>query len=57
MLRLKQKVQANDEELMTGHRQKVENFNKKLANLPEHNDIPKVGPGWFTKTKEVHNLA
>jgi len=45
MLRLKQKVQANDEELMTGHRQKVENFNKKLANLPEHNDIPKVGPG------------
>jgi hypothetical protein len=30
---------------MGGHRQKVENFNKKLANLPEHNDIPKVGPG------------
>ena len=45
MLRLKQKVQAGDGELMTGHRQKVENFNKKLANLPEHNDIPKVGPG------------
>ena len=27
------------------HRQKIENFNKKLADLPEHNDIPKVGPG------------
>jgi len=39
------KVEASDPELMGGHRQKVENFNKKLANLPEHNDIPKVGPG------------
>ena len=45
MLRLKQKVQSGDSDLMTGHRQKIENFNKKLANLPEHNDIPKVGPG------------
>jgi len=27
------------------HRQKVEEFNLKLANLSEHYDIPKVGPG------------
>ena len=45
MIRLKQRVDQNDSELMVSHRQKIENFNKKLANLPEHNDIPKVGPG------------
>lgn len=45
MIRLKQRVDHNDAELMVSHRQKIENFNKKLANLPEHNDIPKVGPG------------
>ncbi|CAI5494811.1 unnamed protein product [Closterium sp. Naga37s-1] len=27
------------------HRQRVEDFNKYLANLSEHHDIPKVGPG------------
>lgn len=27
------------------HRQKVEEFNQYLANLSEHYDIPKVGPG------------
>eukprot|EP00245_Coleochaete_scutata_P007222 TRINITY_DN22358_c0_g1_i1.p1 TRINITY_DN22358_c0_g1~~TRINITY_DN22358_c0_g1_i1.p1 ORF type:complete len:125 (-),score=40.50 TRINITY_DN22358_c0_g1_i1:57-431(-) len=27
------------------HREKVEDFNKYLANLSEHYDIPKVGPG------------
>eukprot|EP00897_Mesotaenium_endlicherianum_P006165 jgi/Mesen1/5577/ME000281S04642 len=27
------------------HRQRVEEFNKYLANLSEHYDIPKVGPG------------
>lgn len=27
------------------HRQKVEEFNQYLANLSEHHDIPKVGPG------------
>jgi len=27
------------------HREKVEEFNKKLANMSEHYDIPKVGPG------------
>lgn len=45
ILRLKHKMEGRDAELLKSHRQKVENFNKKLANLPEHNDIPKVGPG------------
>ncbi|BBM98222.1 protein FAM32A [Marchantia polymorpha subsp. ruderalis] len=27
------------------HRQKIEEFNQYLANLSEHYDIPKVGPG------------
>ena len=34
-----------DKQLEMGHRQKVDNFNKQLANEPEHFDIPKVGPG------------
>ncbi|KAJ5073722.1 hypothetical protein M0811_08286 [Anaeramoeba ignava] len=29
----------------TSHRQRVEEFNERLASLPEHHDIPKVGPG------------
>ena len=43
--RLKQRAQNKDSSLLITHRQKIEAFNKKLANLPEHNDIPKVGPG------------
>jgi len=27
------------------HRERIEEFNQKLANLSEHYDIPKVGPG------------
>jgi protein FAM32A len=27
------------------HREKIEELNQKLANLSEHHDIPKVGPG------------
>lgn len=27
------------------HRQRISKFNEKLASLPEHFDIPKVGPG------------
>jgi protein FAM32A len=45
MTRLKQKIEMQDPDLMISHRQKIEEYNKKLANLPEHNDIPKVGPG------------
>eukprot|EP00347_Sterkiella_histriomuscorum_P024323 403331528 len=38
MQRIQDKVHKN-------HREKIEDFNKKLAKLPEHFDIPKVGPG------------
>ncbi|KAL2641939.1 hypothetical protein R1flu_009526 [Riccia fluitans] len=31
------------------HRQKIEEFNQYLANLSEHYDIPKVGPGYDCK--------
>ena len=27
------------------HKEKVQEFNEKLASLSEHHDIPKVGPG------------
>lgn len=27
------------------HREKIEEYNTKLAKLTEHNDIPRVGPG------------
>ena len=27
------------------YREKVEDFNRKIAKMPEHYDIPKVGPG------------
>ena len=34
-----------NEKLQTTYKQKIEQFNKGLNNLPEHFDIPKVGPG------------
>ena len=34
-----------EKQLEMGHKEKVEQFNERLANLPEHFDIPKVGPG------------
>lgn len=38
-------MQMINQKLEKGHRAKIEDFNKALANLPEHYDIPKVGPG------------
>lgn len=32
-------------EAVMSHRERVQNFNEKLASLTEHYDIPKVGPG------------
>lgn len=29
------------------HRDRIQDFNQYLANMSEHYDIPKVGPGWF----------
>ncbi len=37
--------QRIDGKLALNHREKIEEFNKKLSKLPEHFDIPKVGPG------------
>lgn len=34
-----------DENVKKTHRAKVEKYNKLLTDLPEHNDIPRVGPG------------
>jgi len=33
------------EYVQTSHREKVEEFNRFLDELPEHFDIPRVGPG------------
>lgn len=29
------------------HRDRIQDFNQYLANMSEHYDIPKVGPGWY----------
>ncbi|EGG22603.1 DUF1754 family protein [Cavenderia fasciculata] len=45
------KLQARIEEkrikemIKMSHKEKVEDFNKKLNQLSEHHDVPKVGPG------------
>lgn len=31
------------------HRDRIQDFNQYLANMSEHYDIPKVGPGWFNE--------
>lgn len=31
--------------MSTTYREKIDKFNKKIAKIPEHFDIPKVGPG------------
>jgi hypothetical protein len=31
------------------HRDRIQDFNQYLANMSEHYDIPKVGPGWDSK--------
>ncbi|TIA82831.1 hypothetical protein E3P77_01048 [Wallemia ichthyophaga] len=40
--RLHHKVKNNAK---LSHKDKVDEFNKKLENLTEHNDLPKIGPG------------
>ncbi|EDO07605.2 hypothetical protein BBOV_III000380 [Babesia bovis T2Bo] len=42
---IKRSSKKVDDVLKESHREKVEKFNKKLASLSEHFDIPKVGPG------------
>ncbi|PVU96308.1 hypothetical protein BB561_001275 [Smittium simulii] len=31
--------------IQTSHKEKVQEFNEKLGRLPEHHEMPKVGPG------------
>ena len=42
MKRLPEKVHKN---IITSFQEKFDNFSKNLSKLPEHFDIPKVGPG------------
>jgi protein FAM32A len=42
MNRLPEKIKKG---LIISYKEKYENFNKALSKLPEHYDIPKVGPG------------
>ncbi|KAL8488423.1 hypothetical protein ACS0TY_024628 [Phlomoides rotata] len=42
-LELQQKIEL--ERLAKSHRDRIQEFNQYLANLREHYDIPKVGPG------------
>ena len=42
MQRMKKSIEKS---LETGHRARIDQFNDRLANMPEHFDIPKVGPG------------
>ena len=34
-----------EQKLKKTHREKIDEYNKQLAKLPEHFDIPRVGPG------------
>ncbi|CDR98821.1 uncharacterized protein SPSC_04745 [Sporisorium scitamineum] len=44
-VRRKRMQQRIAKEARTSHKDKVDAFNKYLASLSEHHDIPKVGPG------------
>ncbi|KAF0853015.1 putative mitochondrial protein [Andalucia godoyi] len=34
-----------EESQKPSYRQRIEDFNKKLEQMPEHNELPKIGPG------------
>ena len=38
-------IKKIEERTLKTHKNKVEEFNKKLTDLAEHYDIPRVGPG------------
>lgn len=56
MIRKKRFDDKVDQELKITHREKLEKFNKNLSQLPEHFDIPKVGPGWLVKYTQIYVL-
>eukprot|EP00455_Lapot_gusevi_P039098 TRINITY_DN4381_c0_g1_i1.p1 TRINITY_DN4381_c0_g1~~TRINITY_DN4381_c0_g1_i1.p1 ORF type:complete len:112 (+),score=31.76 TRINITY_DN4381_c0_g1_i1:67-402(+) len=41
----KREAELIEKKITKTHRQKIEEFNQYLANMSEHYDIPKVGPG------------
>lgn len=44
-LRRKRLLERAEREGAKSHRERVEEFNQKLARQTEHNDMPKIGPG------------
>ncbi|CAD8050615.1 unnamed protein product [Paramecium primaurelia] len=45
LVRLKRLGEKIEKKMELTYRQKIETFNKKIQKMPEHYDIPKVGPG------------
>ncbi|OMJ25004.1 Protein FAM32A-like [Smittium culicis] len=41
----KRKKEKIEKFISKSHKEKVQEFNERLDKLPEHNDMPKVGPG------------
>ncbi len=42
MQRMKKQI---EKDLQKGHRERIDKFNQRLADEPEHFEMPKVGPG------------
>jgi protein FAM32A len=42
---LLQEQEIIEKKIAKTHRQKIEEFNLYLSKMPEHHDIPRVGPG------------
>jgi len=45
LIKRKRQVYRIEQKLKQTHRERMEKFNKKISKIPEHFDIPKVGPG------------
>jgi protein FAM32A len=44
-IKKKRMLERIEKKLESSYKDKIDNFNKSLANLPDHFDIPRVGPG------------
>ncbi|KAJ2036122.1 hypothetical protein IW146_000080 [Coemansia sp. RSA 922] len=44
-MQMKRKMERIDKMAEKSYRERVKDFNEKLERAPEHNDMPKVGPG------------
>ena len=45
IVRKKRMMERIEKKLDSSHKDKIEKFNNTLSNIPEHFDIPRVGPG------------